>query len=461
MNMKILGITTNFLKANNRIEKNNQGDYSSYRLPVRHLRQLDTDVFQKQSDISFSGILGGGEFKNILNNRTIHCIYCGRPMLSNKVAAKLKNNGVFSGPIQNFAQEMLNYLQYLHPTEKETLKKITIMAFDAPNIRLSEAIKRLYPEANAELLKEQKPILKELAAFGDRLPYGYKTKYKKLMQVYKNRLEEKEYIPEEFSGKEFAYKLSRISETIKDENLANRILKLTEPLTHPIFKKSDEPLTDKFATRILALTETRDFKKSELTKPYLQKLLIKQINLYAEILNRKDIMKLCQTAIDTIDKKPVKIKFSNKALRYDLNEVLEGMPNETLYESIMNTARRLPTSQTSVNAFITKHENSASDAIGYDILRPSIVTIEHMHPKSQNGSNSLANYALSCGRDNNNRSSEPMNLFIEQFSQGNQQQYFDEIYQEVIKNRIPKDVFFKMLKTFTKESGRSIDTSKY
>ena len=131
------------------------------------------------------------------------------------------------------------------------------------------------------------------------------------------------------------------------------------------------------------------------------------------------------------------------------------------YESIMNTARRLPTSQTSVNAFITKHENSASDAIGYDILRPSIVTIEHMHPKSQNGSNSLANYALSCGRDNNNRSSEPMNLFIEQFSQGNQQQYFDEIYQEVIKNRIPKDVFFKMLKTFTKESGRSIDTSKY
>ena len=214
----------------------------------------------------------------------------------------------------------------------------------------------MYPEANKELLKEQIPILKELSAISERLPRGYKTKFKKLITISRYRLHEKEYIPDEFSGKEFSYKIKRIEETIKDKTLAQKIMKLTEPLTHPIFKKQSMPLNSKFTNKILTLTQTRDVDKSKLTKADLQIILIGQIQKYAEILNRKDIINLCDTAIRTIERKPVKIKFSNKAFKYDLNEVLEGMPDEALRKEIDEIVKRLPNSITSVNAFITKHE---------------------------------------------------------------------------------------------------------
>ena len=459
--MKVLGITGfNIFKntAQSKIEYN-RNDYAAYRLPVNNAA-TSGDVFIKNVP-AFTGIKSAGDFRNLVNYRPVHCIYCGRPMLGGKVIGRLKSNGVFSGPIKNFAQEMLGFLDYLHPTEKEALKKITIMAFDSPNIRLSEAIKRLYPEANKELLKEQKPILKELSALADLLPRGWKTKYKKLMTISRYRLEEKEYIPDEFSGKEFSYKIRRVSDTLKDDYLAARIIKLTEPLTHPIFKNADTPLNDKFVSKILSMTETRDYDKNQISKTYLQKLLINQIARYAEIMNRKDILNFCTTAIDTIDRKPVKIKFSNKAFRYDLNEVLEGMPDNTLRARIDNIVKRLPNSQTSVNSFITKHENAASDAIGFNMLRPSLATIEHMHPKSDHGPNELYNYALACGRDNNNRSSEPMKTFILPFKPGTQQKYFIEIWNEVKRNNLPKNVFFKMIKTYEQESGRRIDMKAF
>lgn len=454
--MRILGINLYSIQPQRRNIENNQYDYSRSQLLT-----AQNDTFVKSvPDISFTAIRSAGDFRSLVNQRKIHCIYCGRPLLSNKIAARLKANGVFSGPIKNFAQEMFNYIEYLHPSEKEALKKITLMAFDYPNIRLSEAIKKLYPKANEELLKEQKPIFKELSVLANQMPHGWKTKYQKLLKITRNRLEEKEYIPEEFSGKEFAYKIYRISDTVKDEYMASRIIKLTEPLTHPIFKNPKEPLTEKFIDKILRLTEIRDTNKNEVTKSDLQLFLIGQIRKYAEILNRKDIINFCDIGIATIEKKPVKIKFSNKAFRYDLNEALEGMPDDALREKISSIVKRLPDSRTSVNAFITKHELAASDAIGYDLLRPSIVTIEHMHPKSQNGANELWNYALSCERDNNNRSDSYMKDFINAFPKENQQRYFNEIFEEVFKGNIPKETAQRMLKVFFNESGRQFESPK-
>ena len=436
------------------VKMHNEHDYAPYKIPVR-LYQPAHDTFEKSTP-SFTGIRSAGEFRNLVNNRVIHCIYCGRPLMSNKLISKLKSNGTFSGSIRNFACQMMQYIDYLHPTEKETLKKIVVMSFDEPDIRLSDAIKKLYPAANIALLNEQKPILKELAKLSEQLPYGYKTKFRKLLKITRFRLEEKPYIPDEFSGKEFAYKIHRVSDTINDEQLAARIIKLTEPLTYPIFKNKT-PLDNKFIKKILALTETRDVNTKTLKKSDLQLLLVKHIKRYAEVLNRKDIINICDIAIDTIEKRPVKIKFSNKSFRYDLRTTLEGMPDSELFEKICGTLRFLPTSRTSVNAFITKHELADANAIGYDLFRPSIVTIEHMHPKSENGANELCNYALACERDNNNRSNESMQTFINMFDIKNQQQYFKDIMDEANRNNLPKEIVLKMLDVFTIESGRTIN----
>ena len=124
--MRILGINLYSIQPQRRNIENNHTDYSRNQLLI-----AQNDKFDKSApDISFTAIRSAGDFRSLVNQRKIHCIYCGRPLLSNKIAARLKANGVFSGPIKNFAQEMFNYIEYLHPSEKEALKKITLMAFD-------------------------------------------------------------------------------------------------------------------------------------------------------------------------------------------------------------------------------------------------------------------------------------------------------------------------------------------
>ncbi len=423
------------------------------------LNSPSTDLFIKNQP-TFTAINSAASFRNLAYVRKMHCIYCGRPLLSDKIASKLKSDGVFSGPIRNFVKEMLNYVEYLHPSELEFVKRVAIMAFDKPNIRLSEAIKVMYPKANEELLKVQKPIFKELSKLVDEMPYGYKTRFKELLRISRFRLEEKEYVPKEFSGKEFRYKMARIGVTIKDDYMAKKIAELTEPLTHPIFKNDKEPLTSRFVDKILRVTETRDVDKKHLTKKDLQLIILKKIRQYGELLNRRDIISYCDVGINTLEGRPVKIKFSNKAFKYDLNEALEGMNDEQLREKINKIVAKLPTSRTNVNSFITKQEFSASDAIGYNVLRPSIVTIEHLKPKSLGGPNELSNYALACAYDNNNRSNGSLVEFIKQFDRKNQEVYFQEIFEEVANGKIPLKTAVGMVESFFSESGRNIDITK-
>lgn len=419
------------------------------------------DVFIKTTpfNLSFEGINSGGDLKNLLNRRKIHCIYCGIPMLSNKRINDLKKSGIFNAPIKDFAQEMFSYIEYLHPTEKEVLKKITVMAFDTPNIRLSEAIKKLYYKANYELLKVQMPIINQLYGLSNKLPPNIKKNYQKLLKISKYKLEEKAYVPESFDAKEFVYKMKRINQSIKDEYLASKILKLSEPITHPIFNDK-MPLNDKFTTKILKLCEINNYENKKYTPQELQLLLLEEIKKYSEIMNRHDIANLCDTAIKTIEKKPVKVKFSNKTLEKSLLQILQDYDNKKVKNKIISLIEKLPNSETSTNAFIAKHQFADSESIAFDLLRPSIVTIEHIHPKSKDGPNLLYNYALACERDNGNRSNGDLSLFIIGYSRKNQQRYFDELIEEANKHNLNKNTLLKMIKTFTKESGVAIDISK-
>lgn len=442
-------------KAKNNCNNYNNNYYSNV------LCSPKEDVFVKTdaSNLSFSGITSGGDLKSLLNRRKIHCIYCGIPMLSNKKIENLKKSGIFSAPIRDFAQEMLSYLDYLHPTEKEVLKKITIMAFDSPNIRLSEAIKKLYYKANYELLKVQMPIINQLYGLSNKLPPNIKNNYQKLLKISRYKLEEKAYIPESFDAKEFVYKIKRINKSIKDEYLASKILKLSEPITHPILTEK-MPVNDKFTSKILNLCEIKYSKNKKYTPKELQLLLIEEIKKYSEIMNRHDIANLCDTAIKTIEKQPVKIKFSNKTLEKSLFQILQDYDNKKVKNKIISLIEKLPNSETSTNAFIAKHQFADSESIAYDLLRPSIGTIEHIHPKSKDGPNELWNYALACERDNGNRSNGDLSLFIIEHSKKNQQRYFDELIDEVNKHNLNKNTLLKMIKNFTKESGVPIDTSK-
>ena len=136
------------------------------------------------------------------------------------------------------------------------------------------------------------------------------------------------------------------------------------------------------------------------------------------------------------------------------------MPDIQLRQKIDSIVSKLPNSLTSVNAFIIKHELAASDAIGYDLLRPSVATIEHMVPRSLGGASKLNNYALACSRDNNMRSDTDLKDFIKKFDKKNQIKYFADIFEEVYNWNISMDTAEEMLETFMYESGRQISLPK-
>lgn len=447
--MKILPI----LNFNNykKISSNN----NQCTLPAKSETSYDSFVYNSSLP-SFKAIKSASNFRNLPLKRPIHCIYCDILMFADKTLNRLKSAGTFSNSIFDFVQDIFPYLKQLHSSEKEVFKQITLMAFDKPNIKLSDAIKILYPKANEALLLEQKPIIQEISKLGNELPRGWKTRFQTLMKITRYRLEEKAYIPPEFSGKEFTYKLKRLEKTIKDDVLAQRIMKLSEPLTHPIFKHSKEPLTEKFAKKILVLTESTVPDIKSVTKEDLQLLIIGKIKDYARLLKRKDILYNCENAEKTIKKQPVKIKFSNRSFRYDLNEVLYDLQDVELKKKILDLAYKLPTSRTSPNAFITKYQYAASDAIGYNMLRPSLCTIEHTHAKSKGGANELYNYTLACESCNNARSNEDLRVFIEPFPIKNQEKYFRDIFEEVKCGNIDRATFDKMISNFFKQSGREI-----
>ena len=434
---------------------NNQSfDAAVYKMQLK-LNPLKQDTFT-QNDPAFTGISSASAFRNIVNHRPVHCLYCGRLLMGNKLITKLQNKGTFSGSIRNFACEMMKYIDYLHPSEKETLKRIVIMSFDEPDINLSDAIKNLCPAAKKELLKKQKNILEELSVLSEKLPDNYKTKYQKLLQITEYQIEEKPYVPTDFNIDEFVYKIRRLCETIEDKRTADDIIRTTYTLTGRKFKNYYPTTRDKLK-RTLTKYEYKICWQKKLYESDLQVMMLQRIKHYAKSLKRDDIINYCDMAIKTIEKRPVTVKFSNKSFRYALNEVLDGIQDENLQKEINEITKQLPTSRTSVNAFIIKHEFAAPDAIGYDLFRPSFATIEHMLPTSEDGANELYNYALACAQDNNTRRSENMQTFIKPFDIKNQKKYFSEIMEEVYQGNISLETFLEMLDVFIRESGRNID----
>ena len=86
--------------------------------------------------------------------------------------------------------------------------------------------------------------------------------------------------------------------------------------------------------------------------------IIQNIKQIGQKLSRNDIIELCNKAQKEIFKIPVKVPFSNKSFRYDLNELLTGLPDKTLKRKMLDITKELPTSMENPYSFITKHANS-------------------------------------------------------------------------------------------------------
>ena len=168
--------------------------------------------------------------------------------------------------------------------------------------------------------------------------------------------------------------------------------------------------------------------------------------------------KICENAERQINGLPVTYKFSNKAFLYDLHEVLEGLEGEPIRGIIFEIAGKLPTSTDNIHAFITKHDEASCEKIAYDLLTPSVVTIEHMHPTYHKGPDKIFNWSVACKRCNNSRGSKEMDIFYKHYPKENAQKYWDAIIADCNKGYFTFNDTVGMLKIFKRQSKMKINS---
>ena len=438
--------------------KNNHNDYSSYRYPVR-----DEFVPSFNARISYP-ITTQRDFKKHAIRRGTPCLYCNIPLkYDDSMYEEWKQNKLYSSSIKNIINTLQPYKNSLHPTEKEVFEHIEKIAQKRPEINLSEAIKIIAVESNKKLLKIQMPIFDEIMQASVNLPIENQYKLFELIQKSKFRMLKKPYI-EEFSGKEFNYKIKNLAKTIPNDKVATRITKLAELYTIPELRENT-PLNEKIIKRILRtidpqykVSASTNFKNPKFTNKNIKKLILKAIQKEIKDIRQKDLSKICDNAEKQLNGLPITNKFSNKAFLYDLNEALEGLEGKPIRGKIFEIAGRLPTSTDNIHAFITKHDEASCEKIAYDLLVPSVVTIEHMKPTFHKGKNNIINWAIACKRCNNSRGSKDMDSFYKHYPKENAQKYWNTIIEDTNRGYFNFNDTVGMLKTFKRQSKMKINS---
>lgn len=446
---------------NKQVEKS-QSNYSS-NFPRMPYPSYDTVSFTSNSVTSLR------DFKKLGQYMT--CLYTGKKMITSSQLNKMKKRGFFNGPISEVVKNLQGYKKrYLEPPELEVFERIEKAAKETPDIDLPQLFKSWYLESRKNLRKIQKPKFDEIKTLGAQLPPDYIEPFYKFMETIDRKLYD-EPIKREFSIKEFSYKITKITDKMSDKNLKNRIRKLIAALQNENLNRENNPLSSSFVKQVFdfknikakvkkSILYEKNYKYYETDKDAVRIAIIKKIKDLAELKGYKKLQKLCEENIGMIRGVPVHIPFSNKTFVYDLSELLENMPNQELKQKMLDIAMSLPTSSRSADALILKFRDSDPDIIGDRLFNPAMVSIEHLKPKSEGGTNSIANCALAKKQINSDRQSKPLWQVLLEYPLKNQQKYVDNLAKLVNRGKMKYEDALAQVETIEREGRIVLDKSK-
>lgn len=457
--MQILSVQNySFRMPESPVNKYNKGSY---------IRHAGVDSFHKSAEnVSFGAITTSSliktveEFKELPRNRVVHCFYCQIPMFSPGFVKDLMKRGIFDGDIADFIAEIAPYKSYLKPTPAKIFEYFEKVAKVAPQTHLSRALKSLSQEALAALREKQLPIYEKLEAEISKLPADLRKELQPILIKHKNRIQGLAQI-EDFSPKDFSYKIKKISKRVVENTYSSLLSNYAETMLNTV------SLTNSTLHERNIINKT--FHKNDLQNSKLpinlqsiQLYIVEQIKKTGLKLGNSDIITVCRQAEKMLTGKPVRIKFSNKTLSHDIDKILQEKANEKQRKRILRLIEKLPKSATSMDSFIAKHEFSSSSTIGYEVLLPSIDTLEHMKPRATHALNveTLGNYALACGGCNNKRGDGYMALYLKKYPQTSPQVYFNDIIGAVNDGFISLEDLLRMKETIYVQGSKQMNIQK-
>ncbi len=458
--MRILPV--NLFNINNQKAEGNKPNYS-LNFPLKSQPACDIVSFTSNSAMSLK------DFKKL--GQCMTCLYTGKKMITSSQLNKMKKRGFFNGPISEVVKNLQGYKKrYLEPPELEVFERIEKAAKETPDIDLPQLFKNWYVESRKNLRKVQKPKFDAIKTLGAELPPEYVEPFYNFMAIIDKKLYD-EPIKREFSLKEFSYKITKITEKMSDGNLKNRLLKLLGMLQNENLNTNQKPLSSSFVKQVFdfknikttgrktALYE-KNYRQYETNKDGVKIAIIEKMREIAELKGYKKLQKLCEENIGMLEGIPVHIPFSNKAFVYDLSELLENMPNKELKQKMLDIAMSLPTSSRSADALILKFRDSDPDIIGDRLFNPAMVSIEHLKPKSEGGTNSIANCALAKKQINSYRQSKPLWQILQLYPLKNQQKYVDNLAKLVNRGNMSYEDAIAQVETIEREGHIILDKSK-
>lgn len=388
--MKILPIITNpFLGVN----KNNHSDYSQYRSPVlAQPLQLDT--------VSFQGAAKNAEPLRALINYGIPGIYSGKYVIPQEVIDTMNNKHTFARTIRHIVKALKPYEDRLLDVESQFFAMVKNMAKVNPHYHLEDVIRVLAPKHNTKLIKEQMPVLEEVAELASYMPEEQQIKFDALIDTVCKRMNH-EPVVLPFDGKEFRYKLHQIANEYSKKHKGVEFGEMLKIMR--LAKKMPES-----AGSNLKISKVKRIKQNKTEKTLTRKraeLLTKMEIMASESVLRKnaDLIRLFTQTRAKIYGTPIVIPFNRKSFIEDIKMITDTLEDTKLAHKINKAAIKLPTSHESVSAFIMKHAELSSEKIGNSIVSPSVGNIDHLVPYSKKGRNCIENYAITTSYFNSER----------------------------------------------------------
>ena len=345
------------------------------------------------------------------------CMYTAGDMLTNAQLNKMKRRGLFRGEISKVVKKLRPYKdKYLEPVELAVFDIMEIEATKHPELTVNEIFNNLYFKSLKQIEKEQKPLFDHIKALGGELPDEYARKFVEYMEIVDKQIKG-EPIIRKFSRKEFAYKLTKLSNNVTDYRMKLQI----KNLVNGVSGKQNKNLFETMIIKLFWGDYKTEFDTIEKVK------LLRELEKTATSKGYKKIAHLCEDNINMLKGVPVYIPFSNKAFTYDITRMLNNLPDSRAKQEILATARALPNSTSSTDALILKFKDVEPDLIGERLFSPSLVSIEHLHPQSEGGPTVIANCALARRGPNSKLGNAPLNIKLEKYPRKNQQKYVNRL----------------------------------
>ena len=154
---------------------------------------------------------------------------------------------------------------------------------------------------------------------------------------------------------------------------------------------------------------------------YVEKLEKQQKSVLNEIKNmavnfstadRELVLAQIERGIKGVEQKSDLRHFKRNKYLTEIYLLKDKFQNPADFEKIVAKTSSMPTTHTSIAAFIVKYSRKSPFEIGVRLLSPNQATIEHLKPRSLGGKNELPNLILACGHDNSSRSSQPLDVMV-------------------------------------------------